>query len=321
MIIKLHFNGELFRFSLEDETSFSAFSNHVRKLYLQGVDDVKLRWKDEDGDLVLLTSEPDWQEARRWAAAGGHILHVHAGGPYQDEPKNQAKPTRQEEEEEAKTSKPSPPWQEMLQTLARQQKAQQSSQTAQQMPDMSHLLQMASSPQAAQIMQSLGINPDMATQFLGGLAAKQQQQKQEGNDNNAVSSETPLALCDECDLPIESGALRWSCLTCDDYDAHDACLKKAQHDKNHQLVTNFASADKIETLISMDSPSVDRDMAVFLLNQKNGDVSAASDLAVSRETKIAALLDLGATRQLAHEMLVAFDDNVDAAAAQLLDRQ
>ena len=55
MIIKLHFNGELFRFSLEDETSFSAFSNHVRKLYLQGVDDVKLRWKDEDGDLVLLT--------------------------------------------------------------------------------------------------------------------------------------------------------------------------------------------------------------------------------------------------------------------------
>ena len=143
--------------------------------------------------------------------------------------------------------------------------------------DLSKLMSLANTPQAANVMQSLGIDPTMATQLLSQLSNPQanNDDKNDAADDDADS----LALCDACDLPINVGEVRWTCTTCPDFDLHDACRAAANHDASHEWVTNYASEDHIVAL--RETGGAGRDFAIELLNGHRGNFEEALQMLLS----------------------------------------
>jgi len=270
--IKLHYEQEIFRFSLENDTPFSGLVSYAKKFYLQGVENVTLRYVDDEGDLVLLTTDGDWDEAKR--IMQGKILHVHAsaGRKIAVSPiSRHAQPAATaatastsvpQQEDAASAGMPALP-EPLLKMFANMAKNGASGSAPEQ------LFALAQSPQAQQVMQSLGINPDAANGFLSNL----RQQQASSNDNNICDDDADVpepALCQECLLPFEVGHLRWKCSDCpEDFEVHGSCKKTITHDATHLWTTNYASEENIQKLIEVGG-APPRDVAIEILNANKG---------------------------------------------------
>ena len=134
---------------------------------------------------------------------------------------------------------------------------------------MEQLLGLARTPQGQQLLSQFGMSPQMAESFLGKVGGKTD------NDNNAATekSSSAVALCDECDLPIEGGFVRFHCLSCPDFDVHEHCKKAIKHDPEHLFETNYASAAHIRSLTELGT--VSRDLAIEILNHNKGNFNAS----------------------------------------------
>jgi hypothetical protein len=58
VVIKLHRNEDLLRFSIDENTAFVSFQEHLKKFYLQDVTGAyELKYRDDEQDMVWLTSK------------------------------------------------------------------------------------------------------------------------------------------------------------------------------------------------------------------------------------------------------------------------
>jgi hypothetical protein len=58
VVIKLHRNEDLLRFTIDDATNFASFEEYLKKFYLQDVaGPYELKYRDDEQDMVWLTSK------------------------------------------------------------------------------------------------------------------------------------------------------------------------------------------------------------------------------------------------------------------------
>ena len=124
------------------------------------------------------------------------------------------------------------------------------------------LLSMAQTPQAAAVMQSLGIDPQQATALLNSLKLSAKSPESE--------SSVKCVECNELNTTVQ-----WQCTECDYGPLHDVCRSSHSHD---EWRTNFASDESVNRLLELSQGRVDRMAAIELLNASLGSLENALNL-------------------------------------------
>lgn len=113
-------------------------------------------------------------------------------------------------------------------------------------------------------------NPNIMQTFMQQMMNPNQSNTQQQQQQQPSTTTT---ICDNCDLPILSDELKYTCLSCEDFDLHQSCYNGRKHDAEHDFITQYATEEKICNLIAVGS--ADRDLCIDFLNVEKGDFEKA----------------------------------------------
>jgi len=256
LVLKIKYEEDTRRLTLEKEPTFASLKEIVSQLLPNLPSQYTLKYRDDDEDLVTLTSDLELREAILVANKNNKVLRL-VIQPAKDKEANQTK------------EKPAPPafnaapltqtlqsLQPLLQGLLTQlnQMGQQAASTLN-MTDLANQLQSlglnsntpVAPPQLEQIWQTLQSGPlgqlfaqlgQSTTSFTSSTApsssststASKEESKEETKEEEVVHAGV---ICDGCSASPITG-IRYKCANCPDYDLCQVCeTKSGLHDPSH----------------------------------------------------------------------------------------
>jgi len=239
--VKISFNDDIRRVSLDKNITFEELSRNARSIFrFPTTSELVIKYEDDEKDLVTVSSDLELKEAVALAGRIGKVLRLFVSEKAKSAPKDegvQAAPATNNNNNFVQFLDPNTILADITISPERLQ-------------EVLGLLGSLGNVQTnnKQPVELLGLAKDLVgsvpwLQELIGNLIKKEESKVDNNNNNASSSSSSAVVhegvtCDGCNQAPIVGT-RYKCTVCHDYDLCEKCEAKGTHDATHPLVKMF----------------------------------------------------------------------------------